>query len=91
MPQALAAVVAFATTVGAALGFAGTVATVVGAVVIASATYAASRMISGLYEMPQMDTDASRQRTVKSTVEPMKIIYGESLSVRRFVIYRRSW
>jgi hypothetical protein len=36
-------------------------------------------MISGLYEMPQMDTDASRQRTVKSTVEPMKIIYGESL------------
>ena len=30
-------------------------------------------------EMPTVDTDASRQRTVKSTTEPQKIIYGEAL------------
>ena len=30
-------------------------------------------------EMPTVDTDASRQRTVRSTTEPQKIIYGEAL------------
>jgi hypothetical protein len=29
--------------------------------------------------LPTVDTDASRQRTVKSTTEPQKIIYGEAL------------
>jgi hypothetical protein len=46
--------------------------------IVAGATIA-NKLISNLYEMPKMDTDASRQRTVRSTIEPQKIIYGEAL------------
>ena len=46
--------------------------------IVAGATIA-NKLISNLYEMPKMDTDSSRQRTVRSTIEPQKIIYGEAL------------
>lgn len=86
MPQAVAAIgvivtsfvgAAISTTLGVALASAG--AFVVGAATIVAAGMAANRLIANLYEMPQIDTDQSRQRTAKSTVEPMKIIYGEAL------------
>ncbi len=86
MPQAIAAVgvivtsfvgAAISTTLGVALATAG--AFVVGAATIVAAGMLANKIISNLYEMPTMDTDASRQSTVKSTVEPQKIIYGETL------------
>ena len=61
-------------TVGAA---AGTTAAVIGAAVIVGGTIAARKLYE--VEMPQVDSDASRQRTVRSTTEPYKTIYGETL------------
>jgi hypothetical protein len=81
MPQVVVAVAAIgftvASAVGVSIGF--FTALAIGGAAIIAAGMAANKLISNLYEMPQMDNDASRQRTVKSTVEPMKIIYGESL------------
>ena len=86
MPPAVAAIgtivtsfvgAAISTTLGIALASAG--AFVVGAATIVAGVMAANKLISNLYEMPNIDTDSSRQRTVKSTVEPVKIIYGETL------------
>jgi len=52
-----------------------------GGAVVAGATLVANKALSAMYEidMPKVDTDASRQRTVKSTTEPYKTIYGETL------------
>lgn len=86
MPQAVIAIgvavtsfvgAAISTSLGIALATAGAFA--VGAATIIAAGMLANKLIANLYEMPQMDTDASRQRSVKSTIEPMKIIYGETL------------
>jgi hypothetical protein len=85
MPQAVVAVgVAVASAVGgaafaAAVSMSALSAFAIGAATIVAAGMAANRLIANLYEMPQIDTDQSRQRTAKSTVEPMKIIYGEAL------------
>ena len=49
------------------------------AVVIGGVMVAKQAMSLFEVEMPTVDTDASRQRTVKSTTEPQKIIYGEAL------------
>jgi len=66
----------------ATLGAAGTgaLAAVIGGVVAVGATIAASKVM-GLFEveMPKIDTDRARQATVKSTTEPYKIIYGQTL------------
>ena len=81
MPQVVVAVAAIGFTVanaiGVSIGF--FTALAIGGATIVAAGMAANKLISNLYEIPQMDTDQSRQRTVKSTVEPMKIIYGEAL------------
>jgi uncharacterized coiled-coil protein SlyX len=86
MPQAVAAIgvivtsfvgAAISTTLGVALATAG--AFVVGAATIVAAGMLANKLIANLYEMPTMDTDQSRQSTVRSTVEPQKVIYGETL------------
>jgi hypothetical protein len=86
MPQAVAAIgvivtsfvgAAISTTLGIALATAG--AFVVGAATIVAAGMLANKLIANLYEMPTMDTDQSRQSTVRSTVEPQKVIYGETL------------
>ena len=52
----------------------------IGAAVVVGGTLIAKQAMSLFeVEMPTVDTDASRQRTVKSTTEPQKIIYGEAL------------
>jgi hypothetical protein len=68
---------AVSTSLGIALASVG--AGIVGAATIVAGGILANKLIKNLYEIPQMDTDAARQRTVKSTVEPQKIIYGEAL------------
>jgi hypothetical protein len=86
MPQAVVAIgAAIISTVGAVvstqlgLALATLGAGVIGTAAVISAGLLANKLISSLYEMPKMDTDASRQNTVKSTIEPQKIIYGEAL------------
>ena len=67
-----------ATGLTAALGTYGGL--MVGAAVVVGGALVAKKAMS-LFEidMPTVDTDTSRQRTVKSTTEPQKIIYGEAL------------
>ena len=91
MPQAIVAAINFVVSVGiqtaAYLGASTATinamttltAFVIGATVVTAAAMGASKLMQSLYEMPSMDTDASRQRTVRGTIEPMKIIYGEAL------------
>jgi len=63
----------------ATLGAAGTgaFALAIGAAVVVGGTIALTRLFE--IEMPKVDTDRSRQATVKGTTEPYKIIYGETL------------
>ena len=56
-----------------------TLAAIGATVVVAGVTVAKKAMSLFEVEMPTVDTDASRQTTVKSTTEPQKIIYGEAL------------
>jgi hypothetical protein len=86
MPQAVIAIgTAVISTVGAVvstqlgLALATIGAGAIGVATVVAAGMLANKLISNLYEMPQMDTDQSRQNTVKSTIEPMKIVYGETL------------
>ena len=52
----------------------------IGAAVVVGGTIVAKQAMSLFeVEMPQMDSDASRQTTVKTTIAPQKIIYGEAL------------
>jgi hypothetical protein len=81
MPQVVPAIIAFVSAVGTAVvaGSAGLAAFAIGAATIVAAGMLANKLIANLYEMPTMDTDQSRQSTVRSTVEPQKVIYGETL------------
>ena len=54
----------------------GTLSTVVGLATVLGATAAIKGLVP---EIPQMDSDQARQSTVKGTVEPQKLIYGEAL------------
>jgi hypothetical protein len=87
MPQAI---IIFAQTALATVGY--TAAALVGAsVAYSTALYIGAAVIVGgsvvakkamsLFEMemPQVDSDVSRQSTAKTTVAPQKIIYGEAL------------
>jgi hypothetical protein len=65
---------AAAASLGAGAAVAIGAAVVVGGVLVAKQAMALFEI-----EMPAVDTDASRQRTVKGTTEPQKIIYGEAL------------
>jgi hypothetical protein len=67
--------------IGTAMGFGiGVGALAAGAAVVIGGVMVAKRVMSLFeVEMPTVDTDVSRQRTVKSTTEPQKIIYGEAL------------
>ena len=69
--QAIGTFVGLGVGIGAIIG--GT------AIVVAGALVAKKAMSLFEMEMPQVDSDASRQTTVKSTVAPQKIIYGEAL------------
>jgi len=53
-----------------------------GAATIAAAAAVTNAAIKGLMPditMPQSDTDRTRQQTVRGTIEPQKIVYGEAL------------
>ena len=82
MPSAVAATVTFLKTVGLAVGglsiSAGT-ALAIGAATVVAGAIAAQKLISSLYSVPNLDSDRSRQATVRGTVEPQKLIYGEAL------------
>jgi hypothetical protein len=78
--QAIALILAEIGWAIAGLGVGGYTAVAIGAAVVVGGSIAAAKAM-GLFEieMPQMDSDASRQTTVKTTVAPQKIIYGEAL------------
>ena len=89
MPQVVAfamtvisSAVSIASAVGGAMQLGTGIAAIIGggAAIIAGGTIIAKKAM-GLFEveMPKVDTDASRQRTVRSTTEPYKTIYGETL------------
>jgi len=86
MPQIIPIVISALTTVGytaaalvgASVGF-GTALAIGGALIIGGAIAAKKVMSLFEVEMPKIDTDRSRQATVKSTTEPYKIIYGQTL------------
>jgi len=85
MPQVVAAAFAVLGKVGAAA------ASLVGATIAAGSTAAiaiggaivagSALVLRNLYEieLPKIDTDGSRQNTVRSTVEARKLVYGEAL------------
>ncbi len=89
MPQVVAfamtvisSAVSIASAVGGAMQLGTGIAAIIGggAAIIAGGAIIAKKAM-GLFEveMPKVDTDASRQRTVRSTTEPYKTIYGETL------------
>lgn len=74
-------VVAFLTTVGTFVtaGVAvGSAAAVIGTLVVASAVMTAA-MLMGKVDMGVADTDRVRQTTVRGTIEPRKLVYGETM------------
>jgi len=77
------AVVAIGTYVLGAIGTTAAVSTAVaftvGVATIVAGSMALNKLMMSLYEPPKMDTDEARQRTVKGTIEPQKIVYGEAL------------
>lgn len=80
MPQAIIAIGSYViSAVGVTAAVSATTAFVVGVATVIAGSMLASKIMMSLYEPPRMDTDASRQRSVKSTIEPQKIVYGEAL------------
>ena len=84
MPQAIVAAGAWIATVGSTVAFnvfgltTGLGASfAIGAGVIAAGAIAANKLIASLYEIPSLEVD--KQRTVRGTVEPQKIVYGTAL------------
>ena len=69
-----AEVVGVAVTLGTASG-------VVAAAIGAAAIAASAATFRGLMDLslPQSDTDKTRQQTVRGTIEPQKLVYGEAL------------
>ncbi len=81
MPAAVVAIGAGLTTIGTAvtLGVAtGGIAMAIGAVTVVGGVLAMRGMMPDL-SMFQSDTDSTRQQTVKGTIEPQKLVYGEAL------------
>ena len=79
MPQvgAFLATVSKIVTFGKVAG--GTAALIIGATTIVGASFAASRLLRPKIDMDIGDGDGSRQRTVRSTIEPQKLVYGETM------------
>jgi len=75
-------VVAFLKAVGSFVTFAtatGTTAAVIGAAAIVGGVFAASKLLKPKINFSVDDNDRSRQTTVRSTTEPRKLIYGETM------------
>ena len=86
MPQVLIAVAQFALTAAVNLGIIGgytlgqgAMIAIGGAIVAGGALVAKKVMNLFEIEMPKVDTDRSRQATVRGTTEAHKVVYGESL------------
>tara|TARA_R110000868_G_scaffold282733_2_gene543049 strand:- start:1484 stop:3682 length:2199 start_codon:yes stop_codon:yes gene_type:complete len=83
MPQAIIAIGVWVLGAVGATGLAaaaGTAAFLVGAaVVIGAGVLAATALTPRIGGVRQPDNDKSRQSTIRSTIEPQKIIYGEAL------------
>ena len=87
MPQVIiGALVKVGTAVVAAVGAAGVYSTAtlaaIGGATIAVGTALANAAMKSLLpdlSMPQSDTDRARQQTVRGTIEPQKMVYGEAL------------
>ena len=82
MPPVVAALVIIGDAVtfaviGTIVGSA-TTAAIIGAAVVA-AGFVAMRALTPDMTMPQSDTDQSRQQTVRGTIEPQKVVYGEAV------------
>ena len=99
MPQVVAAAVTLfasavgiASAVGGAIGLGTGIAAIIGGAAAIVGGVMVAKNAMGMFEvnMPKVDTDASRQRTVRSTTEPYKIIYGETL-VSGPILYRNVW
>ena len=71
-------VVAFLTTVGSIFGLAGTAAAIAGAAAIVGSVVIARALMPKI-DMGVVDTDRARQTTVRSTIEPRKLVYGETM------------
>ena len=53
-----------------------------GTLIVAAGVYATTAAINSMMpdiSMPQSDTDKTRQQTVRGTIEPQKIVYGQAL------------
>ena len=71
-----------ATGVAAAAFGSTAVAAAIGAATVVAAGVALNAAMKGLMpdiSMPQVDSDQSRQQTVRGTIEPQKLVYGEAL------------
>ena len=80
MPATLAAIGAFVVkTIGVVGVYSSTALAVVGAATVVAGAVVAKKLIDNIYAVPNLDSDASRQATVRGTVEPQKLIYGEAL------------
>ena len=67
-----------AALVGASITYTASLA--IGGALLIAGTFAAKKVMDLFeVEMPKMDTDRSRQATVKGTTEPYKIVYGQTL------------
>jgi len=66
-------------TVGVGSAAAGTIALAAATAVVVGGSIAAARALLPDMSMPQVDTDRSRQQTVRGTIEPQKLVYGEAL------------
>lgn len=80
MPATLAAIGAFVVkTIGVVGVYSSTALAVVGAATVVAGAVVAKKLIDNIYAVPNLDSDSSRQATVRGTVEPQKLIYGEAL------------
>ena len=89
MPPVVAAALLFVETVGAATlvavgatSFGVGAAIAAGTLVVAAGVYATQAALTALLpdmSMPQADTDKTRQQTVRGTIEPQKVVYGQAL------------
>ena len=94
MPQVVAGLKIIGAAVATAVGAAGATGTALaiasssaalvalGAATVVAAGVALNAAMKGLMpdiSMPQVDTDRSRQQTVRGTIEPQKVVYGEAL------------
>jgi len=77
MPPVIAAIQAIGALIPG-IAAATTAATVAGTLIIASAAMAIRSLIPKV-DMGVVDTDRSRQTTVRSTIEPRKLVYGETM------------